>query len=93
MTAPTRAGAGRVPRRIGPFEVPAVGLGCMDLGHAYGVAPSPEEAERLLLTALEKGVTHFDTAALYGFGADEELVGRVLARHRVRIVLATDVGG
>ncbi|MFB7449582.1 aldo/keto reductase [Streptomyces sp. NPDC056194] len=80
------------PRRIGPFEVPAVGLGCMNLSHAYGVAPTPQEAERLLLTAVEEGVTLFDTAALYGFGANEELVGRVLAGHRDRIVLASKCG-
>lgn len=92
MTAPTRSGAVRALRRIGPFAVPAVGLGCMNLSHAYGTAPSPEEAERLLLTALDEGVTLFDTAALYGFGANEELVGRVLAEHRDRIVLASKCG-
>ncbi|MFE0700778.1 aldo/keto reductase [Streptomyces sp. NPDC058872] len=93
MTAPTSTGAGRpAPRRIGPFEVPAVGLGCMNLSHAYGVPPTPEAAERLLLTAVEEGVTHFDTAALYGFGTNEELVGRVLAGHRDRIVLASKCG-
>ncbi|MFE9097278.1 aldo/keto reductase [Streptomyces sp. NPDC007264] len=83
---------GRAPRRIGPFEVPAVGLGCMNLSHAYGVPPTPEDAAHLLLTALEEGVTLFDTAALYGFGANEELLGRVLARHRDRIVLASKCG-
>ncbi|WP_446697020.1 aldo/keto reductase [Streptomyces roseofulvus] len=70
----------------------AVGLGCMNLSHAYDVPPTPEAAERLLLTAVEEGVTHFDTAALYGFGANEELVGRVLAGHRDRIVLAGKCG-
>ncbi|MGT2531624.1 aldo/keto reductase [Streptomyces nojiriensis] len=90
-TAPV-AGPGRTPRRIGPFEVPAIGLGCMNLSHAYGVPPTPEAAERLLLTAVEEGVTHFDTAALYGFGANEDLVGRVLAAHRDRIVLASKCG-
>ncbi|MGO4636563.1 aldo/keto reductase [Streptomyces sp. 2RAF24] len=89
---PTRSGAGYAPRRIGPFEVPAVGLGCMNLSHAYGVPPTPEAAERLLLTAVEEGVTLFDTAALYGFGANEALVGRVLAGHRDRIVLASKCG-
>ncbi|WP_426367641.1 aldo/keto reductase [Streptomyces sp. E-08] len=92
MTAPSSAGAGRAPRRLGPFEVPAIGLGCMNLSHAYGVPPTPEAAEQVLLTALEEGVTLFDTAALYGFGANEELLGRVLARHRDRIVLASKCG-
>lgn len=64
----------------------------MNLSHAYGVPPSPEDAERLLLAALDAGVTLFDTAALYGFGANEELVGRVLAPHRSRFTLASKCG-
>ncbi|MDE2150373.1 MAG: aldo/keto reductase [Gammaproteobacteria bacterium] len=79
-------------RRLGPFTVTAIGLGCMELNHAYGVPPAPEAAERVLLTALELGVDYFDTAALYGFGANEELLGRVLAPHRDRFVLATKGG-
>ena len=54
--------------------------------------PSATESERLLLTAFEAGVTLFDTAALYGFGTNEELVGRVLRPHRDRIVLASKCG-
>ena len=79
-------------RRIGPFEVSAIGLGCMNLSHAYGTPPAPDAGARLLLRALELGVNHFDTAALYGFGANEELVGRVLKPHRARIVLASKCG-
>jgi aryl-alcohol dehydrogenase-like predicted oxidoreductase len=79
-------------RRIGPFEVPAVSLGCMNLSHAYGVPPPPQDAERLLLRALDLGVTMFDTAALYGFGANETLVGRVLAPYRSSITLASKGG-
>ena len=79
-------------RRIGPFTVTAVGLGCMNLSHAYGTPPPQEEAERLLLTALELGVDHFDTAALYGFGANEALIGRVISAHRSRLLLATKGG-
>ena len=79
-------------RRIGPFEVSAVSLGCMNLTHAYGAPPPPEAAERLLLAALDQGVTMFDTAALYGFGANETLVGRVLKAHRSKIVLASKGG-
>ncbi|WP_435057971.1 aldo/keto reductase [Streptomyces sp. bgisy060] len=72
--------------------MPAVGLGCRNLSRAYGVPPTPEAAERLLLTAVEEGVTLFDTAAPYGFGANEELVGQTLAGHRDRIVLASKCG-
>ncbi|WP_235545770.1 aldo/keto reductase [Phycicoccus sp. Soil802] len=81
-----------VTRRIGQFEVSPIGLGCMNLSHAYGTPPRPADAEQVLLTALELGVTLFDTAALYGFGANEELVGRVLKPHRDRIVLASKCG-
>ena len=79
-------------RRIGPFTVSAVSLGCMNLSHAYGAPPPPAQAEALLLRALERGVTMFDTAALYGFGANETLVGRVLKAHRDRFVLASKGG-
>jgi aryl-alcohol dehydrogenase-like predicted oxidoreductase len=79
-------------RRLGPFTVSAVGLGCMNLSHAYGVPPSPEAAAAVLLRALDRGVTHFDTAALYGFGANEELVGRTLAPFRSRFTLASKCG-
>jgi aryl-alcohol dehydrogenase-like predicted oxidoreductase len=80
------------PRPLGPFAVPPIGLGCMNLSHAYGVPPSVEAAERLLLSALDAGVALFDTAALYGFGTNELLVGRVLRPHRSRIVLCSKGG-
>ena len=79
-------------RAIGGFAVSAIGLGCMNLSHAYGAPPAPEAAERLLLQALDRGVTMFDTAALYGFGANETLVGRVLKPHRSRFMLASKGG-
>nr|WP_096696267.1 aldo/keto reductase [Polaromonas sp. AER18D-145] len=79
-------------RRIGPFDVSAIGLGCMNLSHAYGAPPSAEQGERVLLAALDAGVTLFDTAALYGFGANETLVGKVLSRHRSRFTLASKGG-
>ena len=79
-------------RRIGPFSVFPIGLGCMNFSHAYGAPPPAEQAERVLLAALEAGVTLFDTAALYGFGANETLVGRVLKAHRSKIVLCSKGG-
>ncbi len=80
------------PRTIGPFSVAPIGLGCMNLSHAYGAPPPAADAERLLLQALDAGVTLFDTAALYGFGANETLVGRVLRPHRSRITLCSKGG-
>ncbi|MDP3752952.1 MAG: aldo/keto reductase [Polaromonas sp.] len=79
-------------RTIGPFHVSAIGLGCMNLSHAYGTPPSAEQGERVLLAALDAGVTLFDTAALYGFGANETLIGQVLSRHRSRFTLASKGG-
>jgi aryl-alcohol dehydrogenase-like predicted oxidoreductase len=79
-------------RRIGPFEVSAIGLGCMNLSHAYGTPPPEEAAQALLREALDLGITLFDTAALYGFGANEELIGRTLAADREKFVLASKCG-
>lgn len=64
----------------------------MNVNHAYGEPAPFDVAARLFLEALDLGVTHFDTAALYGFGANEELVGKVLAPHRTRFTLATKGG-
>jgi len=79
-------------RNLGPFSVSAIGLGCMNLSHAYGAPVSAEQGERVLLAALDAGVTLFDTATLYGFGANENLVGRVLKQHRSRFTLASKCG-
>jgi hypothetical protein len=79
-------------RKLGPFEVSAIGLGCMSLSHAYGSPPPREDAAKVLLGALDLGYRFFDTAALYGFGANESLLGEVLAPHRARIVLASKCG-
>ena len=64
----------------------------MNLSHAYSAPPPQDVAEHVLRTALDEGVTLFDTAALYGYGANEELVGRTLKPHRDRIVLASKCG-
>jgi aryl-alcohol dehydrogenase-like predicted oxidoreductase len=79
-------------RQLGPFSVSAIGLGCMNICHAYGAPVSRAQAEAVLLGALDAGVTHFDTAALYGFGASERLVGEILAPHRSRFTLASKCG-
>jgi aryl-alcohol dehydrogenase-like predicted oxidoreductase len=79
-------------RQLGPFRVTALGLGCMNLSHAYGAPPTPEQGERVLLAALDAGVTLFDTAALYGFGGNETLIGKVLGPHRRRFTLASKGG-
>lgn len=79
-------------RQLGPFDVSEVGLGCMNLSHAYGIPPSPKQGEALLQRALDLGVNHFDTAALYGFGRNEELVGPFLKPHRHSVVLASKCG-
>ena len=83
-------GSGR--RRVGPFSVNPLGLGCMSLSHGYGRPPSAAEGEALLRHAFDLGVDFFDTAALYGFGSNETLVGRVLKDHRSRITLCSKGG-
>lgn len=79
-------------RHIGPFTVANVALGCMNFCHAYGSPVSTEQSHAVLHAALDAGVTLFDTAALYGFGASESLVGPVLKPHRSRITLASKGG-
>jgi aryl-alcohol dehydrogenase-like predicted oxidoreductase len=79
-------------RQLGPFTVTAIGLGCMNLSHAYGSPPSPEQGRQVVHAALDAGVTLFDTAALYGFGANESLVGPVLKPHRREITLCSKGG-
>mgnify|MGYP001365918796 CR=1 FL=1 len=73
------------------MNLPRYGLGCMSLSHAYGVAPQPEEGLRLLQTALDEGVTFFDTAPMYG--DSEEILGEALANVRDRVVIATKAEG
>lgn len=69
-----------------------LGLGCMSLSHAYGVPPSEEEGLAVIRGALDAGVTHLDTATLYGGGRNERLVGRAIAGRRDEIVLASKGG-
>ncbi|MBV8972075.1 MAG: aldo/keto reductase [Sphingomonadaceae bacterium] len=79
-------------RRIGPFEVEPVGLGCMSLSWAYGTPPSDADGERLLHRALDLGYDFLDTAALYGTGHNETLIGRALKARRGAFTLASKCG-
>jgi len=79
-------------RQLGPYQVTAVGFGCMNLSHAYGPPQPRDAAERVIRKALDLGVTHFDTAALYGFGANEQLVGEVLGKRPDHVIVASKCG-
>lgn len=79
-------------RSINGTAVPPVGLGCMNLSHAYGHPPPPEVGKAVLHKALDLGVMHFDCAALYGFGRNEKLLGEVLPAFRDQIFLASKCG-
>ncbi|MET0274651.1 MAG: aldo/keto reductase, partial [Phenylobacterium sp.] len=79
-------------RRIGPFEVSEIGLGCMSLSHAYGVPPDAAVGVALLNRALDIGHTFLDTAALYGLGANETLLGQAVMHRRDEFVLASKCG-
>ncbi|MFT4077627.1 MAG: aldo/keto reductase [Asticcacaulis sp.] len=79
-------------RKLAGETVNGFGLGCMNLSHAYGVPPTPEAGREVLAKALDLGVDHFDTAALYGFGRNETLVGEALKGVRQRIFLASKCG-
>lgn len=76
-------------RKCGPLEVSAISLGCMNLSHAYDVAPNEEDAARLLNHALDSGVTMLDTAALYGGGNNERLLGKAVMHRRREFTLAS----
>lgn len=79
-------------RRLGPFMVESVGLGCMSLSYAYGNPPGDAEGEALLNHALDIGYDFLDTAALYGIGHNETLIGRALKSRRDEFVLASKCG-
>ena len=79
-------------RKLGPFDVSALGMGCMSLSHAYGTPPPADAAASVLHAALDGGYTHVDTAALYGFGANETLIGNTLSSRRREFVLASKCG-
>jgi aryl-alcohol dehydrogenase-like predicted oxidoreductase len=74
------------------LEVSAIGLGCMGMTYAYGPAGDKQEMISLLRSAVECGITFFDTAEVYGPFTNEELVGEALAPFRERVVIATKFG-
>ncbi len=74
------------------LEVSAIGLGCMGMSFGYGPPMDKQEAISLIRTAVERGVTFFDTAEVYGPFTNEELVGEALAPFRGQVVIATKFG-
>jgi len=79
-------------RMIGASSVPEIGLGCMNLSHAYGSPPDEKSALALLHAAHHLGVRHFDTAALYGFGSNELLLGKAFRDRRHDVHIASKCG-
>jgi aryl-alcohol dehydrogenase-like predicted oxidoreductase len=81
-------------RKLGKsnLEVSAIGLGCMGLSFGYGPAVDKQEGISLIRAAVERGVTFFDTAEVYGPFTNEELVGEALAPFRKEVVIATKFG-
>src|SRR5436853_5933420 len=81
-------------RRLGKsgLAVSAIGLGCMGMSSGYGPPKDKQEMISLLRAAVERGVTFFDTAEVYGPFTNEELVGEALAPMRERVVIATKFG-
>lgn len=79
-------------RKLGQFETSAIGLGCMNLSHAYGTPPDAATAERFLNEALDMGYTNFDTATVYGNGTNERLVGKALGNKRDQFTLCSKGG-
>ncbi|MET0657212.1 MAG: aldo/keto reductase [Steroidobacteraceae bacterium] len=80
-------------RKLGNnLEVSALGLGCMGMSFGYGPAADRQESIRLMRTAVERGVTFFDTAEVYGPFVNEELVGEALAPFKGQVVIATKFG-
>ena len=79
-------------RKLGNLEVSALGLGCMGMSSGYGPAADKQEMISMIRAAVERGVTFFDTAEVYGPFVNEELVGEALAPLRDQVVIATKFG-
>src|SRR4029078_4867974 len=74
------------------LQVSAIGLGCMGISHAYGTSLSKAEGVKLIRDAVDRGITFFDTAEVYGPFTNEEVVGEALRPVRDRVVIATKFG-
>src|SRR3989442_16035591 len=74
------------------LEVSAIGLGCMGMSFSYGPPKDKQEMTSLLRAAVERGITFFDTAEVYGPFTNEELVGEDIAPFRKQVVIATKFG-
>lgn len=79
-------------RNLGNLEVSSIGLGCMGISFSYGRPLPKDEGVRLIRAAVERGVTFFDTAEVYGPFTNEEVVGEALRPFRDRVVIATKFG-
>lgn len=79
-------------RRLGTLEVSALGLGCMGLSFGYGPALDRRESVKLIRRAVERGITFFDTAEVYGPYTNEELVGEALEPFKGEVAIATKFG-
>jgi len=79
-------------RTLGPFTVSAIGLGCMNVSAGYGPALAETDVERLFNAALDEGYSLLDTAAMYGMGNNETLIGKYLAHRRDEYLLASKCG-
>ena len=76
----------------GNLEVSAIGLGCMGMSAYYGAPMAEKDGVSLLHAAIERGVDHFDTAEMYGFGANEQLLGAAFHDRRDNVFIATNWG-
>ena len=79
-------------RKLGSFNVSALGLGCMNIAMGYGPIPEEPYSLRLLYDSLECGYNFLDTAAMYGMGRSEQMIGKVLAHRRPEFTLASNCG-
>src|SRR3954454_5816788 len=78
--------------KTNPLEVSTIGLGCMGMSFSYGPPKDKQEMISLIRAAVERGITFFDTAEVYGPYSNEELVGEALEPYRGKVVIATKFG-